>query len=550
MKRKIISLLLFVIVMPVFSQQENVPLDHPVYIFLKEMKVKGILDNIYEDNPNLSRKEVWNFLEEIRKNGKKLSETETGLLNKFADEFDPAQSNVVNLIGGAGLKDLFEDKVKNAFLYKDKNVNLYFEILGRAMHGQIIKPEINNSELLDIGFRMRGTLFGKLGYSMTIQKGGVWGSSGKAPIFDPRLNYNFKFYENIENVSNYDFTEGYLRYNTEPAEGMDLAFQIGREKIKLGYGYGEPLTLTGNHPYIDFIRMNFRYGILNFYSLHGSTVGEFHEDRSLNYTKYIAYNKFTLSFPGLFNAGIGEAVIYTGRSLDLAYLNPFAFYKFEEMSLQDRDNGVLFLDMQTKFLKNLELQGTFFLDENILSHLQELNLYSNKTAYQIGAFWYSPFGLDDLSLIVEYTKIRPYVYSHITLKNSYTAHSQLLGHRIGPNADELLIKTAYNVNEKLRLEAEYRYVRNGENIYDALGNLVFNAGGDPLVSHRLGIDPEHIDFLDGIRFGNDLILLTIKYEPVRDFHFEVSCFYHSTKNITENRRNDNRHFYVKMYFDL
>lgn len=550
MKRKIILLSLFLIVVPVWSQQENVPLDHPVYIFLKEMKVKGILTDNYEDNPNLSRKEVWDFLEKIREKKNELSVTELELLKKFSDEFDATQSNSINLIDGAGLKGLFVDKVKNTFLYKDNNANLYIEILGRAMHGQIIEPKVNNSELLDIGFRLRGTLFGKLGYSMTVQKGGVWGSSGEAPIFDSRLNYNFKFYENIENVSNYDFTEGYLRYNTEPAEGMDLSFQIGREKIRLGYGYGEPLVLTGNHPYIDFIRMNFHYGILNFYSLHGSTVGEFHEDRSLNYTKYFAYNKFTFSLPELFSAGIGEAVIYTGRSFDLAYLNPFAFYKFEEMSLQDRDNGVLFLDLQTEFLINLELQGTFFLDENILSHLQELNLYSNKTAYQIGAFWYSPFGFDDLSLIVEYTKIRPYVYSHITLKDSYTAHSQLLGHRIGPNADELLIKTAYNVNEKLRLEAEYRHVRSGENIYDAFGNLVFNAGGDPLVFHRLGIDPEYIDFLDGIRFGSDLIFLAVKYELVRDFFFEMLYFYNSTKNMTDNRRNNNQHFCLKIYFDL
>ncbi|MGK9476813.1 capsule assembly Wzi family protein [Melioribacter sp. OK-6-Me] len=548
MKRKIV--LLFLIALPLFSQQENVPLDHPVYIFLKEMKVKNLLDNIYEDNPNLSRKEVWNFLEKIREKKDQLSVTELGLLEKFTDEFDAMQSNSISLIDGAGLKGLFEDKVKNTFLYKDNNANLYIEILGRAMHGQLIEPKINNSELFDIGFRVRGTLFGKLGYSMTVQKGGVWGSSGKAPIFDPRLNYNFKFYENIENVSNYDFTEGYLRYDTEPAEGMDLSFQIGREKIRLGYGYGEPLVLTGNHPYVDFIRMNFHYGILNFYSLHGSTIGEFHEDRSLNYTKYIAYNKCTFSFPGLFDAGIGETVVYTGRSLDLAYLNPFAFYKFEEMSLQDRDNGILFLDLQTKFIRNLELQGTFFLDENILSHLQELNLYSNKTAYQLGAFWYSPLGLDDLSLIVEYTKIRPYVYSHITLKNSYTAHSQLLGHRIGPNSDELLLRTTYNVNRKLRFEAEYRYIRSGENIYDALGNLVFNAGGDPLVSHRQDIDPKYIDFLDGIRYGNDLVLLSIKYEPIRDFFFEMSYLYNSSKNMTDNRRNNNQHFYLKIYFDL
>ena len=107
------------------------------------------------------------------------------------------------------------------------------------------------------------------------------------------------------------------------------------------------------------------------------------------------------------------------------------------MDLQDRDNGTVYLDLQTNFIKNLELQGTFFLDENILSHLQDLSLYSNKTAYQVGAFWYSPFNVNDLSLVLEYTKIRPYVYSHTNPKDSYTSFGQNLGHRIGPNSDEL-----------------------------------------------------------------------------------------------------------------
>ncbi len=41
---------------------------HPVYTFLKEMKVKGIIPYINEDLPNLSRFEVKNHLETINKN--------------------------------------------------------------------------------------------------------------------------------------------------------------------------------------------------------------------------------------------------------------------------------------------------------------------------------------------------------------------------------------------------------------------------------------------------------------------------------------------------
>ncbi len=541
-----------------FAQQENVPIDHDIYSFLKEMKVKKVLSYIHDDNPKMSYAEIRKYLDEIETKINLLSKTEKKLLKKYQNEFydDKADSsNTMQLLGESqkfskNIFDLFSEKIKYIFAYKEDKVNLYVEMLGRGIYGQNIKKEINNSELLDIGFRLRGTLFDRLGYSLTVQKGAVLGSGNYAVLFDPRLKYNFKFNENIENIRNYDFTEGYLRYYTQPVENMDLSFQIGREKIKLGYGYGSKLVLSGDHPYLDFIRMDFNYGIISFSSLHATTVGEFHGDRSLNYTKFYAYNKMKFSFKNLFEAGIGEAIIYTGRGIDLAYFNPFAFYKFEEMSLQDRDNGVLFLDFQSDFIKNIELQATFFLDENILSHLQDLDLYSNKTAYQIGAFWYSPFSIDDLAFIIEYTKIRPYVYSHINLKNSYTAHGELLGHRIGPNADEIYSCLSYNINEKLRLIFEYQHIRSGENIYDDSGNLIFNAGGNALEAHRYGIDPTHIKFLDGERFNKDIFTLNFRYEPFREIYFDLNYNYSIEKNISKDFNVYSSYAYLKMTLEF
>ncbi len=553
-----VAVLIFFSSLIIYSQQENVPVDHNVYIFLKEMKVKKILNYIHDDNPIMSRAEVRKCLEEIQAKYNLLSATEKKLLKKFQDEFYDELADSTNTMQFLGysekfskdITDIFSNKIKYIYTYRKEKANLYLEMLGRAMHGQILKPEINNSELFDIGFRLRGTLFDKLGYNLVVQKGGVAGSTNYATTFDPRLRYNFKFYENIENISNYDFTEGYLRFFTEPIDKMKLSFQIGREKIKLGYGYGSRLVLSGDHPYLDFIKMDFNYGIINFSSLHATTVGEFHEDRSLNYTKFYAYNKMKFTFKNLFEAGIGEAIVYTGRGIDLAYLNPFAFYKFEEMSLQDRDNGVLFLDFQSDFLKNLELQATFFLDENILSHLQDLELYSNKSAYQIGIFWYSPFSLSDLSFILEYTKIRPYVYTHTNIKNSYTAHSELLGHRIGPNADEIYTKLSYNFSEKLRGNFEYQHIRSGENIYDALGNLVFNAGGDALQPFRQDVDPQHIKFLDGERINKDIFTLSFRYEPFREIFFDLNYSYLIEKNITKEKSFFTNYAYLKMTLEF
>lgn len=540
------------------AQHDNVPLDHDVYLFLKEMKVKGILKNIHDDNPLMSRYEVRKHLELLQENKETLSITEKKLLKKYQDEFydDKADStNTFQFLGSSSgfsseYSDLFSNKIKHMYSFRDDNVSYYLEILGRALQGQQFKPFVNNASLFDIGFRFRGTVFSKLGYSLTVQKGGIAGSQDLAPTFDPRLNYNFKYYERFENIGNYDFTEGYLRYYAEPADGMNLALQIGREKLKLGYGYGSKLVLSGDHPVLDFIKVDFNYGIFSFTSMHASMVGEFHFDRELNYTKHIAYNRFKLSFKNLFDFGFGESIIYSGRGIDLAYLNPFAFYKYIEMSLQDRDNGLVFLDFQSNFLKNLEFQATFFLDENILSHLQELDLFSNKTAYQVGALWYSPFSIDDLSLVLEYTRIRPYVYSHVNLKNSYTSHAQNLGHRIGPNADEIHTALSYNINERMRVNLEFQHVRSGENLYDGQGNLIFNAGGDFMIGHRELIDAKYIDFLDGERINQNIYSFNFRIEPIREVWFDLFYKYIAERNVTRDTSVNTSFACLRMMFNF
>jgi hypothetical protein len=314
---------------------------------------------------------------------------------------------------------------------------------------------------------------------------------------------------------------------------MHLSIQLGREYKTAGYGYGSKLILSGDNLPLDFIGFDFNYGIVKFTSIHGSTVGDFSYNMSERYTKYWAFNRLKLSFENLFDVGIGENIVYSGRGIELGYLSPLGFYKFVEQSIQDRDNANLYFDLQTSFIPNLEFQATFFLDENILSNLQNLDIYKNKTAYQLGAFWYEAFTLENLSLIFEYTKIRPFVYSHVDIKNTYTAWNTNLGHPIGPNSDEVFSKVAYNFTDWIRLSLDYKFIRRGENIYDNQGNLIKNVGGDLNISH--GPDPENENayFLDGIRFNNNIFQLGLRIEPIRDFVFDIIYNYDQEKNISE-----------------
>ena len=536
----------------IFAQVENIPLDHPVYTFLKEMKVKRIISYINEDIPNLSRFQVKEYLERIEGNISELSSTEKDLFHRYKIEFyellDPETTTYFfhpekDFMESAS--EFFSNKVKYFYAYSEENANVFIELLGHYYFGQQFEPLINNTHLFDIGFRFHGTVFKHLGYNFSFIKGGSAGSREVSELVQPKVLQSFKWVENSENINNYDFTEGYLKYHTEPVEKMHLSFQLGREYKTVGYGYGSKLILSGDNPSLDFLQFDFNYGIAHFTSIHGSTVGDYSVNKNDRYTKFWAFNRFKLSFKNLFDVGIGESIVYSGRGLELAYLTPLGFYKFIEHSIQDRDNGNLYFDLQTGFIQDLELQATFMLDENILSNLQNLDSYKNKTAYQIGLFWYEAFTLNNLSFVLEYTKIRPFVYSHNNIQNTYTAWGTNLGHPIGPNSDEILTRFAYNFTDWVRLTLDYRFIRRGENIYDDDGNLIKNVGGDIYISHKSNPENKDAIFLDGIRFNNNNFILDLRIEPARDFIFVIGYEFDNEKNLAENTSHNTSYGYIK-----
>lgn len=526
MNKKIVLfhlLLLAILNCQLIGQEDNLPSEHRVYTFLKEMRVKNIIEYLKDDNLVLSRNQILQHLQEIENKTDLLSITEKKLLSKFKDELSDnlehsQSSQLINPTDNFfyNVSNIFSNKKKYLFASKEEQNSIYFEGIGNVYHGQRIAPSpTTNSNLYDIGFRLRGTVIENLGYNLTVIKGGVSGNFNLAEKIETRLLTNFKWVENIENIGNYGFNYGYLRLKTEPYPKMNFVIQIGREDITFGYGYGNKLIISGNNPTLDFIKFEFDYKPFHITSIHASTVGEFLPKREERFTKYIAINKLKLAFRN-FEFGIGESMIYSGRGIELGYLSPISFYKFIEMDIQDRDNGNVFLEFKTNAIDNLEIQGTFFLDENILSNLQDLKRYTNKTAYQLGVFWYNPFGLNDLAFISEYTRIRPYVYTHVNPKNTYTSFGQNLGHRIGPNSDEILTKFTYNFNERLRLFGEYSFVRKGKNEYDESGNLIKNVGGDVFLSHPDFMPNKTALFLDGERWNYNNYSLGIIYEPFNE----------------------------------
>lgn len=241
------------------AQVENVHLSDDVYEFLKEMKVKRIIETISDDNPNLSRGKVCDLLIEIEEKSAELSATEIARLNKYKDEFfynELPNNRKWEMFGSDSISgsfnNFFSDRQKRMYTSVKDGNTFNMEMLVEVEHGQELTSNTPNATLYGGGIRFYGTLFENLGYHFSLVKGMARGDRGFAERMAPWLNSNYHWVENLEKIGNYDFVEGYVKYAVEPMEGMNLSIQLGREPISFGYGYGDKLVLTRMDNNFDF----------------------------------------------------------------------------------------------------------------------------------------------------------------------------------------------------------------------------------------------------------------------------------------------------------
>ncbi len=540
---KKITTLTLVLLFPilVFAQVENVRLSHNVYKFLKKMKLKRMIESVHDYDPSMSRQEVKDFLDELKEKQTKLNYVERETLNKYLAEFSDVDNKYIDhhfILGqnkdlGFNGSELLDDKWRYFYNYTEENFKYFVSSEWTFSRGNELKGAERATNFYQSDVYFRGTIAKHLGLNLTFNFLVLDGSDTFAPLPRPELMSNIKFINRDESFMSANDAYGYFRVYFEPLENMDVAFQIGKEPLNFGYGYGDKLVLSTNSPKMDFLKFDLNYGALRFTSYHGSTVGSYSKERLTNFTKYFAHHSLHLYLPGLFEAGLGEVIMYGNRGIEMGYIAPLAFWKYNEHGLQDRDNGCFYVEAQTDFMDNIEFEAVWFMDETPTpAHFTE---WGNKYAYQFGLSYYEPFGLNNLTMMLEYTRIRPYVYTHRFEASSYTAFGQNLGHRAGPNADEIFVKGVYDFSDRLSLELEYQKVRSGENVYDEDGNLLINHGGDYMYSYEeFNGESKESPFLGGIRVDNHIIKAKVLYEMQREIHLFAKYSYLLEDHIDDN----------------
>ena len=524
------------------AQVEHVPISHPVYEFLDRLGVTGILPAQSSSMVPLERGEVTGLLQSAASSRSKLDDVDILTLDKYLAEFAPdagmrPEQDMV-LLGrhesaGEFAAGLVSQKLKYLVAIVDSMVTVYGELLGsveyRSLHGDS-RGDVD-ATLKTIGGRFRGTIAGRLGYLLQSTNGVVSGNRSFA-LSDARLATNVKL--NEPNSRNFDVTEAYLRYSF----GWG-GVQFGREYTALGVGYSDRLMLSDNAPVFDALSLNIHYKAFRFQFLHGSLLRDqapfpgviVAEPPESN--KYLALHRFQFSIFGRLNIAASEMVIYQRLTPEYAYLNPVNFFKSAEHSLRDRDNALLVFDVEYFPQPRYKLYGSWLIDDIDFSRMGT-GWWGNEFGWQGGTYIANVAGVPSLDAIVEYTRIEPYVYSNRVSGNDYTHSGVGLGHRLPPNADEMLGEIRFRFSEKLRTRLHYAYQRHGQNVM--VGDSVLrNVGGSVTQGHR-GEDSETAHFLDGERVNTHRAGLRVDFEPITDLFLAGVAEWTSIQDNASSRR--------------
>ncbi len=508
------------------AQVETIPADHQVYAFLKNMYLKGALENYDDVVLPLSKERVAAYLKEIDSRQELLTASEKELLcrmeTKLGIKKEAAVSYFKNFPSGF-IHNYRHYNEKHLYTYRDSVVSFNVDLTGDLTY--IYSDKYNDySFLLNAGGQFYGSYSNWLGFLLEGSNGSQYHNRQVAEL-DPRVKTSFTF--NHTGLNFFDYTQGYIRLQKD-----DVNLQLGRERVLWGTGYINRMILSNNPPLFDFIKFGIKYKSLSYDFMHAWLVQPFETfhidsltgDIRQKGSKYLAISRFGVNpFPEL-KLGISQMIIYANRPFEAAYLNPFLFWESAQRTLGDLDNSFLSLDARYKLLDGAEISTSVIFDDILFSALfkGKFDKVDNRSAWQAGVMLTDPVLPANTSLKIEYLQIRPYTFSHPDIGEAltYTNNSYIIGTNLQPNSTQLSLSLDYLLTGQWEIGLSYYHTLHGKNLYDANGRLIRNVGGN-IFENLTVYDSDIAPLLDGELETTEEFFLSIRNEILYGIYLDL-----------------------------
>lgn len=525
--------IIFVFVQICNSQIEHIQVAHPIYNFLVHFENLGILSHKSLSNLPLQKKEIIDCLKLIRENDNSLSTNLISSLEKYEIEFGikTPKSKVVFYSNSDSSQVLFSGLISEDEKYVYHNIDSSNEISLKPLakldfRTEKIDNKFQSVNLAQFGFRLNGTIENQVGYYLQATNGTILSGDKRIALEDIHLSQNIKL---VDLNSDFDFTESHLRYDSKW-----FYAGIGRETRLIGSGMNQRLFVSNSSPASDAFMLgakfsNFEYRFTHFSLLAAPDSNSIVGAGTHIPAKYVAMHRASFR-PSWGEISYWEAITYSNRSIDIAYLNPLTFMKSLEHALRDRDNSMMGMDLTLRPIDGLQIKGSYILDDIIFSNIGT-GFWSNKAAMNIAAMYSTPWALD---FGFEYSRIEPYTFSHFNYQNSYTNDRMMFGTSLLPNSESYAMNFKYWYGGRYPIYLNILWQRHGDNILDSAGKVIVkNVGGDPLQTINWDRDNMKVTFLEGVRkeiyyleFGGTL-------EIVRGFNLGLTIINKNTNGNSQ-----------------
>jgi hypothetical protein len=512
---------------PAAAQPEIVPAEHPVYAFLHQQRVRGLLPEYRHEVRPLGRGRIGRLLDSLSVRtgeGRGLDRASAAWLDRYRRElFEPADA-VETVIGpGAGVQiPTGVETEKFLYYHRDADWRVALEAIG-SVQARVTDGAASYGGVAFVpeGI-LQGNYRGIVGFYTGTFNGAQLTGDTRALQADPVLAPLYYIGRSDVPKGNFDRATASLR-----AASRVFSAEIAHERLLVGASFDDALILTEGADYFSFVRLGVESRVVQYQFMHGAlgdqsflVPGDEESAVLVGPERFLAFHRLTLNPWRRLQLAFTEIVVYGQRGPELAYLNPLLPIKPAEHALWDRDNSLFALEAVFRPADGVEAYATFLADDLDVGLLGE-NSFNNKWAVQAGL----GAALGPALGWVEYTRIEPFVYTHRFLLdgsfyNAYQHNGFGLGHPLGPNADQLEVGLRAWGPWRTRGVVKARYVRQGENFVDASGELV-NVGGDVTDGRQPPFTDLSKVFLAGERRDGPGLEVGLTWEPVRDVALQL-----------------------------
>ncbi|MBD3368104.1 MAG: hypothetical protein GF405_08040, partial [Candidatus Eisenbacteria bacterium] len=248
-------------------------------------------------------------------------------------------------------------------------------------------------------------------------------------------------------------------------ESEHLTLAAGRRGPAWGRSRWGRLLVSGTAPTFDQADARLDIGPLSFHALHAvverAVDGPVDEGLAME-DVYLGAHRVALAGDAG-SIAVSELVVYSSTVPDPVYVNPFVPYYLMQHNERGNDNILWGLDYDWRPAPGLEVYGEFVVDD-----LQYDRDTGNPDKYgaSIGAAHYGGFRGMDTELVVEYTNVRKWTYTHMVTEHRLEHDGVPVGFELGPDADRAVLEARLHPCPSWTTALVYRRARRGEGRLD------------------------------------------------------------------------------------